>query len=118
MTASRMLISCWERLSRCDQGGLVLGLDRGRTRTLWPHTARSSQASADSRATVDNDALAGDISPGLGGEENRCSGDLARLADAAQRGHALERGFGLGILPQCAREVGANDAGRNRVDAD
>ncbi len=58
-----------------------------------------SQPAPDRGAAVDHDRLAGHVGAGARREEHRGARDLVRLADATERGHAVQRRLGLGILP-------------------
>ena len=54
------------------------------TTTMLPLTSKC-HTPGDGRAAIDDDGLAGEKAAGRRGEEHRRPGDLARLADAAQR---------------------------------
>src|SRR5690349_12349979 len=71
----------------------------------------------DADASISDDALAGDESGGVGRQEYRDAGDVARLAEASER----RRGDALGaprfVFPERARKVGLDKPGRDRVYA-
>src|SRR3546814_1936006 len=78
----------------------------------------SSKAALDGAAPVHDEALAGHIGTRLRCEEDGGASDLFRLPDPSERSYLLERCLCLGILPQRAGKIRANDTRRYRVDAD
>ena len=84
------------------------------TRTaLLPHRNLSGNGDA----AVDHNGLAGYVAAGLRGQKEGGTGDLVRLADAAERRLRVSSLQILRIFPQRTREVGANEARRDAIDA-
>src|SRR5205807_8195633 len=69
-------------------------------------------------AAIGDDALPGDARGGVGGEEHRDAADIARLAEPPQRRRLDALVAPLLVLPQRAGELGLDQPGSYRVDAD
>src|SRR6266513_1957656 len=79
---------------------------------------RQRLAATDQTAAVHHQSLSGDEAAGARGEQHRRAGDIIRLPEAAQRIGAREGSGAPRIRPQRLGETGADDAGRDAVDAD
>ena len=92
------------------------------TRTLKSSTCdeRHSAIGAcrDRRTAIDDDRLARDEAPRPAREHDGRAGDFVGLADAAERIGRYGLRVHSRILPQSAREIGADDAGGNAVRSD
>src|SRR5690606_39785309 len=75
-------------------------------------------ALADGFAAVGDQYLAGDVGAGTAGQEDRHTGDVHRLADAAQRGALLGAAEALRIVQQGLGEVGTDETRGDGIDAD
>src|SRR3546814_6540744 len=88
----------------------------------WPvTTARLAwrgreQLASNGRAAVDDDRLARHIFGRFRRQENGRAGDVLRLPDTTERGHAPQIGFGLRVFPQGAGKIRADVARRDGVD--
>src|SRR5438309_8741877 len=80
--------------------------------------ARMYPSLQNGNAAVGDDALPGDERGGVGGEEHRDAADIARLAESPQRRRLDALVTPLLVLPQRAGELGPDQPGSYRVDAD